>query len=434
MKEFGGVLVGVALAAVLSCTCSFAADTVYHVSNFGEGISVIQENISRGITMIAAFYDENNGLVGTRIYDKAHGIDTEESISQYKQMKLYAVAADEQKNAPKETPQPQSTATPVPAKKLEPEVCGFYGNKNAAMSITFDDGDYESAENYNEVLKEFGFRGTAMVIAQKINSGNQQKWKSLLQEGNIDIGNHSYYHKYSYSDKLSQDVLKRDIVDSYTTLKRYFPDQNILTFAAPWGQSSFESIAMIQKNHYANRGVGGAPITGSIPWYGLKSFCYDATQTTLQDMNQWVDDTLAKEGWGIELFHGCSRELTSDKYSIPIYTFRDHLKYMSEHSDELWVCSFTDAVAYIKERQSAEIKIEEEKERSITLTVTDDLPDEQFYYPLTVRLGIPEEWGKEITCQQNGKRTKAAVMTDADGNLYAYVDIIPDGGSAVITP
>ena len=75
----------------------------------------------------------------------------------------------------------------------DPTITTFYENKDAAVSVTFDDGDYNSAVFYNSEFEKYGFRGTAFLISNRLSGINN--WKQLLAKGYVDVGNHSASHQ-----------------------------------------------------------------------------------------------------------------------------------------------------------------------------------------------------------------------------------------------
>ena len=87
--------------------------------------------------------------------------------------------------------------------------------------------------------------------------------------------------------------------------------------------------------------------------------------------------------------------------------------------------------AYIRERQNAQVSATEKDSHHISVTLTDSLPDDLFFHPLTLKINVPEHWSGSINCTQGSTVQSKTVVTENEKN-YVYVDLIPDGGEAVL--
>jgi peptidoglycan/xylan/chitin deacetylase (PgdA/CDA1 family) len=67
-----------------------------------------------------------------------------------------------------------------------PELGKFYHNYEAAISMTFDDGDnVVSGRILNELFAKYGFKGTLMFTANNV-IGTADQWNEILAEGYLD--------------------------------------------------------------------------------------------------------------------------------------------------------------------------------------------------------------------------------------------------------
>lgn len=312
----------------------------------------------------------------------------------------------------------------------DPAITTFYENKTGAVSITFDDGDYNSAVFYNSEFEKYGFHGTAFLIANNLKGIDN--WKTLLAKGYVDVGNHSASHKIKYNtdaSTITSEQLKADISGSYDTLKDYFPEQSILTFASPWGQTTNDSVAEMKKNHYANRQAGGG-LQNNNPqgdnWFKLNAFVYN--NTTTEAMNGWADQAIKNKGWAIELLHNCIEGNTPSGLTIAKTIFSDHMKYLNQKKDQLWVGSFNEVTAYIKERESAKASIFSADTELVILELTDSLPDDRFAQPLTLIVNVPSHWKNGVTYTQGSLKGESSIVKTESNRLYVQINAIPDQG------
>ncbi len=328
---------------------------------------------------------------------------------------------------------------------VEPIVCTWADNKTAAVSVTIDDGVYDSAIIYNDLQKKYGIRSTQFIITKGLNDEFGSKnlyyvdgWNEIFKQGYMDVGNHSYSHAIKYStDTYTEEELAHDIITSQEELKEVFADHDVISFATPWGQNPQNVITELKKSHYANRGAGGGVISNGKKISNMYKLPSVTVQfgTPLEDLNGYVDEVVSTGGWYIPLLHGIGADTSSaESYASNINTIEEHFKYIKEKSDagDVWSGSFNDVVKYIYERNSAKVEVVSSAEDSITINVTDTMEDNEIFdYPLTIKVNVPKEWSEKAQITQ-GKTTKDVKVVDEDGKKFVYVNVIPDGGEAVI--
>lgn len=88
----------------------------------------------------------------------------------------------------------------------------------------------------------------------------------------------------------------------------------------------------------------------------------------------------------------------------------------------LWVCRFDDVMKYGQERDTAKLSCALTGDK-ITVSVTDDMKDDVFNYPLTVKVRLPDGW----------TGVKGGAFLSHDGKPYALVDVIPDRGEVILS-
>ena len=444
MKKMIGLLLVITLL-LFSCS-AFAADvtldestdfsgTCFHFSFIG------QQPIDDEQTMLIASYNDKNQLVGFEALDVAgwskyhkFPVDVDRYLTEENGGTTLKAFLWDAELSPFATGAILGKTTQNDL--LSPTICTFYENKPGALSITFDDGNYDSAVYYNSEFKKYDLCGTAMLITDQLVSqgGTPEKWNTLLDEGYIDVGNHSASHAIKYNDdSATQEQLEADITDAYTQLTAWFPEQNILTFAAPWGQSTADSTAEIKKHHYANRGAGGN-LQNANPqgdeWYQLRSFVY--SDHSAADMNAWADQAINQNGWAIELLHNCVDGSTSNGLAIAKDIFADHMEYLAAQKDNLWIGTLNEVTAYIKERQNATVAIDWANGQTMALTVTDTLPDEQFSQPLTLQVNVPLQWKNGVTYLQGTTIGSSPIVLEEPGRRYVQINVVPDGGQVIL--
>lgn len=310
-----------------------------------------------------------------------------------------------------------------------PTIAEFYNNKQAAVTLTFDDGDYASAEYYDSLMAENNIHGTAMLVTDWIKDEEISKWKALLSNGNIDIGNHSASHAIRYNDAgVTAEVLEADITGAYNKLKELFPEQKIMTFASPWTQISELSQAEVKKNHFANR-TSGDGLIASNPDDGvmLKLPAYVVMyEDAVSTLTSKVDQAIEGNNWLVYMMHGVG----DSGYNIHKNTCKSFFEYIGSKESQVWAGSLTEVVQYIYEKKNAKVSVNWIKENGMSLSLTDTLDNELFDFPVTVIVDIPDEWGSVSAVGNGGAKTTESFERDA--NKFAVVNIIPDRGEVVL--
>lgn len=331
--------------------------------------------------------------------------------------------------------QERKSATVTQSSTLEDaQICTFYQNKPAAVSLTFDSNTLSHGQMYDSVLQQYNMKGTFLAVVNWMKK-DLAGWKQMVDAGRLDICNHSVNHAIKYGT-ATEEELAEDISGAHAQLCEMFPQLPILTFGAPWGTTTDASIAEMKKLHYANRKAGGNKPAPSSPteteWFLLP--CYSVQNTvTAQQMNGWTDTAIEQQGWAIEMYHEIEDlSETSYPYGTTKQIFADHMAYLNSKQGQVWCGSFQDVTSYIRERQNAQISVEAKDSHHIAVALTDSLPDDLFFHPLTLKINVPEHWSGSVSCTQGSTVQIKTVVTESDKN-YVYVDLIPDRGEAILT-
>ena len=316
---------------------------------------------------------------------------------------------------------------------IAPAVCDFKDDKAAAVSVTFDDGAYEPAVYYNSLFEKYNIHGTAMLISSRLSSSNVALWQELIDEDNIDIGNHSRYHSKDYiQDNATAEKLADDITGGYSDLKEMFPNEKLLVYASPWTWKSDASIAEIKKNHFAHRGSGNGFVSANptddelfaIPSHVIYS------DDTVAELKGKVDTAVTNGSWYSMLLHGTNdvnpetAELTINKEVCD-----EVFEYIGTHKD-VWAGSMTEVLQYIYEKKNCTSTVNWIRENAMSLSLTDTLDNARFDFPLTLKVNVPSGW-TNVTITQNSESIQVSAFEEG-GKIYAYINVVPDNGEVVL--
>lgn len=354
----------------------------------------------------------------------------------------------------------------------------YEGDKKAAISLTFDDGDVSSAEICAQILKKYKIKATFVIQVNATSFVDNERWVRWYNLANgeyaeyVDIGSHDYtgYQNINGNEeteevitKLNEATLKgqmKDIVYSYGVLSA------ISTLTAPVGYCTPGAGAKIlnrrlqmmfpifaadrvganahgwKSNHvYAN------DFTAEDYYYlgsmnlvskGNSSYSYHASQ------NGVFDDAIKNYGWIIPLQHGIIPSGDSNKEAhtaaensegilgwvdITREALEEYCKKLSEEqATSFWFGTYNDVIKYTYEQKASTASIIYKRADSLAFTVTNDL-DERFDYPLTIKLRVPLEWtdNATITVRQGNRILKTSPGIVNNGFDFIYIHgVIPN--------
>lgn len=306
------------------------------------------------------------------------------------------------------------------------QVATWSGFRNSAISYTFDDGCSNQFAKAIPLFDEYGYKLTLFPVTNW-SSGIWEKLKSAADNGH-EVANHTKTHA-NFSkitpEKQDEEVrLSNDLINSKITC------QKSITMAYPFCIRGNDTI--FEKYFIAARGCQGliepktpesfmnvsSVICGSL--YSIK---------TTKDFNSKADEASDSNGWLVYLLHG----IDDDGGYSPVSsdTLRANLDYMKQNDSKFWVNTFGNVAKYIKERDGSTIKETSFKSKKITLELTDNLDNDIFNFPLTIRRLLPEGWGKAVVSQK-GKKVKSSIV-EINSVKYIQFEAVPDGGRILIS-
>ncbi len=313
-------------------------------------------------------------------------------------------------------------------------------NKKAIYTFITDDGYWDSTNFYQGEFERLGMSGTVALIPGQIeegkaNRGTWEEWETLLSKGNFTAANHTMNHvTNTYINNISgltDTLLETEINDSRELIMDKLPGQRVLGLVLPGNWAASSIVKKAREQHSAIRSGSGntaLPISNEDDLYALH-FQTLQDETTVDTMNGWVDTSVSKGQWVIEMWHGVrdgeDANPNSQGYSPDKKTATAHFEYISGLED-LWIASWDDGIAYNKERLRAKISMLSQTTTEMKIELKDDLDDKLFDVPLTVNIELPDGWtGAEVT--QNGKVLSGKIVSGV-----LSVNIIPDSGAVTI--
>jgi len=282
-------------------------------------------------------------------------------------------------------------------------IAKFKADKACAISYTFDDGLKEHYTLVTPWLVKLGLKATFVVNGSKINMDNnhitdtgRMTWDDLkeMAASGQEISNHGWAHKNFGRfplDEIKEDILKND--------SAIFANIGIMprTFAYPNNTKSTEGVKFASENRVGTRtfqqSVGG--------------------KSTSENLDKWVNKLLDEHDWGVTMTHGIT-------YGYDHFTSQnilwEHLQRVKAMEDKIWIGTFKEVSAYVKERDSTTLQMKEIG--SWHYIVTPSCPLDKTLFTETLTAVIEEKDIKKVWIHQ-GKR-KLDVIIQADKALFDF--------------
>lgn len=339
-----------------------------------------------------------------------------------------------------------STVTITTSKKPDPEsfdskIMPVKGGRKGIVTITTDDGMPNSMRVFMDLMEKYDLRASsAMPVKNAL--PNLDTFRKYVETGRLEIQNHSMTHGPTGNTEEDIPAMEREIIESGKMLRELFPGQEVLCFMWPGGgvEMNEYSLAMVANNYVGARvGTRGFNDINTVDLHAIKvqGFVGSSTtsrNTTLEEAKGWIDTTIEKGYWMVEMWHGFASEDPSSYRPMDKDFADEYFKYVSEKdkAGDIWVAFLGDAVKYIKEYQNAKLINKYATDTTRIIGITDTLEDnELFDYPLTIRSEVAEDW--ETVNVTQGDRS-FDVTAKKEGDKYViYYDAIPDGGNITLT-
>lgn len=282
------------------------------------------------------------------------------------------------------------------------KVAKFWGNREAAISYTFDDGLLEHYTLVFPRLQKLGLKASFCIIGSKV--GKDQKgtpcmtWEQLreMAADGQEITSHGYRHQSM--EKLSGEALRYEVQHNDTLIYQkvgVFPR----TYFFPGNRKTPEGLA------FANRDRVGCR-TAQVSLGSKRDSLWLAN---------WVQRLLKRHEWGVTMTHGITTGY--DCFPNPQVLWQ-HLEQVASMQDRIWVATFHDVAAYVAERDTISFDIRQASKGIIIVTPKMPLDEQIFCQPLTLVVN-----GQVSEARQGRKR-----LTITKKDQATLIDFNPHGG------
>ena len=354
---------------------------------------------------------------------------------------------------------------------LEAEITPAKGGATGIVSIIHDDARLPTMALLDAMLEKYGLVADVGFILNKVYSNNITDTTALAQyseyinNGRWKIVNHSATHTwwgeeiyggtgYSYV-KDNPDRLSYEVVTSQQKMRELFPGQRVLTFALPGFSAernkytdgslhqlkqiiySPDARALINNNYIGSRFYSGGSneLSGDIDW-GWVNTRFLSANLIKNNLDSILTTAVNQGNFEVLSIHGLTDD-PAENESDPSYYLMNTDMYLAmskinKYVDEgkLWNANFEDALLYTREAKAATLDFRRSGE-NVVINLTDDLSDDIYNAPLTIRLKNYGEWQAAKVVQ--GDDVQYATPKTENGETYLQFELVPDRGEATIS-
>lgn len=285
------------------------------------------------------------------------------------------------------------------------EIAKYLGDRQAAISFTFDDGLQEHYTLVFPRLKQLGLKASFGIIGSKV-GGNWKgvptmTWEQLkeMAADGQEITSHGWAHHALL--KLTGEALRYEVQHNDTVIYEhlgFFPR----TYFYPGNRKTDEGVAFCNRNRVGTRMFQGS--------FGSKR---DSAW-----VQRWLTRTLKKGTWEVTMTHGIT--VGYDHFNDPQLLW-DCLEQVAGMQDRIWVATLHDALAYTAERDTVQLDVQSVK-GGLTVIPHNPLDAQLFNHPLTLIVS-----GEAVEAKQ-GKKS-LPIVRKGSKTLF---DFDPNGGKIQI--
>lgn len=328
-----------------------------------------------------------------------------------------------------------------PGEVGEASVCLWKDDCVAAASMGIDDNCAYNLPWWMEMCKKYGLRPTWWIITGGVdgprkNSGTWQDWKDMVARG-YDVQSHTVSHLDVSSPAWKG--MDDEYASSKAAIERSIPGHKCLILAYPGGKGQeMNDPALAAKYYIAARGVypfvNRANAINYLQVDAGSGFAIDDNKmagVNLADVFVKSPTNKAWRGWWVGFFHWIrvDDKAFTDAAERKFAYIQGKVK-----SGELWLGLFCEVAKYGQERDTAKLSSKSDygATQKISIRLSDEMDDELFDFPLTVKVRIPSDW-KEVKAMQGGEPAEFKLVEHEGGN-FALLQIVPDRGETILRP
>ncbi|MGD0111719.1 MAG: polysaccharide deacetylase family protein [Armatimonadota bacterium] len=296
-------------------------------------------------------------------------------------------------------------------------VCRWYGGRQAALSLRFDDSHPTQIQNALPLLNEYGCIGTFLVNPG--NPGYQQNrsvWEGALLAAGHELGDHTLNHNGALTDRDAE----KQIGEAAEVIRRADPTRSqLLVFLGGGGTQWMQRkpIDFFTAKYHLLRPRGGGSMS-----------CREDVGWKPSDFVTRLDEAITNGEWMQAHFH-C---VGPGYLPISVASFRQVLEAVRAHRAELWQTGMNSIAKYVDERDHSIVWARARDDDEVALDLVCEVDTALYRQPLTLELDLPS--GVEGVVVRDGAGTVIqSRVEEGPGGRVVRFDATPSDATFVVT-
>ncbi len=289
----------------------------------------------------------------------------------------YLIQAVPATRTPPGTPPAEKERTAVDSETgVRASVCTWFGGREAALCLRFDDSHPTHLDTVLPILREHGYRATFMINPGRP-AFQQRKaaWEACARTGEHEFANHTMNHRGARTDE----EIEHEVGEPAAYIRKLFPRRGPLIALNRGGGTTW--VTRRPFSHFLDKhdlfNVWGS--MGMDDVYGKR----------LEALERHLLNGLARNGWIKAHFHAIGPALaTSEEH------FRAQMRLIEIYADRLWITGLADAYKYRQERKSTAIAWTRRDGDCLILEVRCATDPVRYDQPLTIQIALPPDWDR----------------------------------------
>ena len=292
-------------------------------------------------------------------------------------------------------------------------VARYLGDRQCAVSLTFDDGMQEHYTLVAPHLDRYGLKGTFGINGKYIGDiddhySPRMTWEECrsLAAGGHEICSHTWSHPNLYYTGMDSVIMEIEKNDSAIIKEIGIKP---MSFLYPFNAYTVAVKTACEKGCTGSR-------TYQFALGQRNSGC------TLQSVRKWLRDVIDNREWGVAMTHGIYTGW--DQWDEPWILWQFFCE-LAMQQDSVWVDTFSNVQAYVKEREAVKLSISED-DGNVVVKPSLDLDSSVFKMPLTLKIS-----GLDNDRCVRAVQGEHALQVTRKGDYY-LIDINPFGPEVTI--
>ena len=314
------------------------------------------------------------------------------------------------------------------------QACTWQGNKQGALTFSFDDGYALTIQNASYLYTK-GVLGTHNIITQF--PGTDPVYATWAQMQADSLGNEygSHTQDHPLLNQVTLSAAATELTASKQDLINHLPTQAD-SFVFPGGGFSndvMQSSAMRNSYLSARTSMHGYNLSTPNDQYALLSevALFDTDTSTVF---AWIDNTVNYGYWTLLMYHeigytGTDADLI--EYNSTVQDFKAAVNHACQQN--LWIDQHQHIMKYITERNALKpVSYTIQNPISLKLNLDDGLNDSIYNVPLTIKVTIPSCMKDSVVVTQSGIAKTYPVVNES-GTLYSYINCLPNNTDITVS-